>query len=241
MLNSTVDKNNTNIEQIATIPYYLMIINNLTINELGQKQFLNVENEKLKGLVMLKMLDKYFENIYKDELDFFSSILANISALKEGRIFLLENKIFDVILAQVDKLNNFKMINMLRLFRNCCFEFEKYENNLIVKDGYMLIVVFKILLLTNNSDNDVKIDVSSLDNIYFTHFNREKAIEDKETINDLVVDLFIVLTNTEKVFPLVVKNGLKTAWNKILYKLANKDKEFEDRLFAITNFLSIHK
>ncbi len=227
-------------DQASAIPFILMIVTNLTVDEKGQKQLFAYDDEKTKGLIFLKVLDKYFENIYKEEMDFMTSIIANLSALKEGRVFMLENKIYEIILAQFDKLNNFKMINMLRVFRNCCFEFEKFETDLLVKEGYMLSLVFKILLESNIPQKDLIIDVSVLDSIHFTHFSKEKAKEDLETINDLIIDIFVVLTNTETAFPMVVKKGLKDEWEKVRKHLHN-DKQLEDRLFVVTNFLDSHK
>lgn len=238
ILSSKTQDKNIASEDIATIPYLLMIITNLTTVEEGQKQFFNLENEQLRGILFLKMLDKYFQHIYRDEMDFFSSIIANISSLKEGRVFMLENKVFEIILGQFDKLNNMKMTNMLRVFRNCCFEFEAFEEQLVCKDGIMLLYAFKILVETNLKNELKYLDIKSLDEIYFTHFDKSRASEEKEAINDLIIDIFVVLTNTETAFPIVVKKGLKAAWDKVKVKII--DKTLEDRLFVVDNFLSSH-
>lgn len=217
-----------------------MIISNITTTEAGQKQFFcsdKKELEKVQGLLFLKMCEKYFENIYKEEMDFFSSIIANVSALKEGRIFILEQKIFEIILAQFDKMNNFKITNNLRMFRNVCFEFEKFEDELIAKEGYMINLVFKVLVKTH-LDNSDKMDAPAIDKIHFTHFDSLKARQDIETIDDLIVDVFVVMTNTTKVFPLLVKKGLRNVWDKIETRI--KGQNIEDRLFVISNFLSAH-
>ncbi len=114
------------------IPYYLMILSNLTISEEGQKKFLNVEDEKIKGIVFLKLMEKFFDNVYSNEFDFCANLLANATALKEGRNLLLELQVFKIFLIQFDKMNNHKIVNILRLFRNCCFEFEKFTDELLV-------------------------------------------------------------------------------------------------------------
>lgn len=217
-----------------------MIIANLTTTERGQKQLFcsdKKELENVQGLIYLRMLEKYFENIYREEMDFLSSIMANISAIKEGRVLMLEHKIFQIILAQFDKMNNFKILNMLRIFRNCCFEFEKFEDELIAKDGIMLLYTFKVLIETHLK-SDTTINAPSLDTIHFTHFDHNKAQQDKEIIDDLIIDVFVVLTNTYNVFPLVVKKGLREVWEKVRYVI--KGKTVEDRIFVITNFLDSH-
>jgi len=114
------------------VPYYLMILTNLTISEEGQRKFLNLEDEKIKGVVFMKIMEKFFDCIYSQEFDFCANLLANATALKEGREMLLELQVFKIFLIHFDKLNNHKIINTLRLFRNCCFEFEKYKEELLV-------------------------------------------------------------------------------------------------------------
>lgn len=128
------------------IPYYLMILSNLTIAEEGQKKFLNVEDEKIKGVVLMKIIEKYFDNIYSDELDFCSNLLANATALKEGRTLLLELKIFKIFLKCFDRMNNHKILNTLRLFRNCCFEFENFKDELLVNNvkKFQIIIYYLI-------------------------------------------------------------------------------------------------
>jgi len=116
------------------IPYYLMILSNLTISEEGQKKFLNVEDEKIKGVVFMKIIEKFFDNIYAPEFDFCSNLLANATALKEGRCLLLELQIFKIFLKSFDKMNNHKIVNILRLFRNCCFEFEAFKEELLINN-----------------------------------------------------------------------------------------------------------
>ena len=114
------------------IPYYLMILTNLTVSEEGQKKFLNLEDEKIKGVVFMKIMEKFFDHIYCEEFNFCANLLANATALKEGRIMLLELQVFKIFLIHFDKMNNHKLINTLRLFRNCCFEFEQFKDELLV-------------------------------------------------------------------------------------------------------------
>jgi hypothetical protein len=117
-----------------------MLLTNLTISEKGQAKFLNTENEKIKGIVLMKVLDKFFENIYSQDFNFCSNLLANATSHKEGRLLILENNIFKIFLIHFDKLNNFKITNMLRIFRNCCFEFEKHKDELLVYDVSRVLI-----------------------------------------------------------------------------------------------------
>lgn len=128
------NRNNSQKNVFKEIPYYLMILSNLTISDEGQKKFLNIEDEKIMGVVFMKILEKFFDNIYSTEFDFCSNLLANATALKEGRTLLLELKIFKIFLKSFEKMNNHKIVNILRLFRNCCFEFEGFKEELLINN-----------------------------------------------------------------------------------------------------------
>jgi hypothetical protein len=234
-------KDNISKEDLASVPYYLMIMTNLTIEEYGQKQFFmsdKKEYEKVQGMFLIKIFEKFCENIYKEEMDFCSSIIANISALKEGRVFILENKLFDILLHQFDKMNNFKIHNMLRVFRNCCFEYEKYEEDLVQKDGHMILLAFKVLILLNLKSERQKINNSHVDSIHFTHWDMSRSIDEKDQINELIIDIFVTLTNTTQAYPTMTKNKLHNIWEMIQVNI--KGSEIADRVWAVSNFLSIH-
>ena len=226
-------------EEQYTVPYILMIITNLTIEEKGQKQLFcsdKVELDSVKGVIFLKMFQKLLENIYKLELDFLSSIVANISALQEAREFFFEYKIYEIIMAQISKMNNFKLVNMLRLFRNLCSEYSKYEEAILTRDGYMFIICFRVLVEANIKQESWKLNAPVIDELHLTHFDYTKAEEEKEVINDLIIDIFVTLAGSTKAFPLVVKNGLREVWDKIWPKLNGI--KLADRAYVITNFLN---
>lgn len=138
-------KNEGSSPVFKEIPYYLMILTNLTISEEGQKKFLNLEDEKIKGVVFMKIMEKFFDYVYSEEFDFCANLLANATALKEGRIMLLELQVFKIFLIHFDKMNNHKIINTLRLFRNCCFEFEKFKDELLVYNVNCVFLFYQFI------------------------------------------------------------------------------------------------
>lgn len=224
-------------QDFKQIPYLLMILNNLTTIEKGATQFLSEGKKDIEGVLFLKMLDPFLQYIYNKEMDFFSAVIANVSASKTGRVMLLEYKVFEIILAKFDKMNNIKMINMLRVFRNCAFEFETHEENLLARGGFMFSLLFKILIEANIENNKDKatIGCSTVDDIYFTHFDKSQAIEERETINDLVVDIFLVFTNSEKALDMIKNKGLKNIFYKIR-PIVEGNKNLCDRIFVIMNY-----
>lgn len=240
-IDSEVNKeifNNSKNDIFKEIPYYLMILSNLTISEEGQKKFLNVEDEKIKGVVLVKIIDKFFENILAPEFDFCSNLLANSTALKEGRTTLLDLQIFQIFLKCFDKMNNHKVLNTLRLFRNCCFEFETYKDELLINNGILFNLIIKIFILANaNSRKDLEnIGIEKIDGIYFPDFKIEKANEEREIINDLIVDIFLILTNEPQAVEYMKEKNLLEAFNKMKIRETN-DENLKDRIFVICNYL----
>lgn len=215
-----------------------MILTNLTLTEEGQKKFLNLENENMKGVVFMKILDKYFEYIYNEEFNFCSSLIANISSLKEGRQMILEYKIFKIFLILLDRLNNFKITNMLRVIRNCCFEFEAYKDDLLINDAKLFSFLIKILVLANVNDRKIIGDtgIKHIDEIYFTHFNPDIAYNEKEIINDLILDIFLVFTNLEEAIVHMKEKELYKAISHVKNNVIH-DEVLKDRLFVINNYL----
>jgi hypothetical protein len=233
-----INPESINTGSLNEIPYYFMILTNLTISEEGQNKFLNLEDDKIQGIIFMKILDKYFQYIYNEEFNFCSNLIANISSIKEGRVMILEYKIFKILLIHFDKLNNFKIINTLRIIRNCSFEYEAFKDELLINDTKLFSYLIKILVLTNITDKKElqNIGISHIDEIYFPNFKPELAYQEKENINDLIFDIFLIFTNFEK--------GIDEMKNKDLYKAIQQvksrlgeDENLKDRLFVINNYL----
>ena len=241
---STIENQHPEFKNETLINLYFMFLANLSSFEEGQKKLLDVSDEKIKGIVFFKLLDKFFEYIYHSSFNFCSSVIANVSSLKVGRELILENKIFKIFLIQFDKLNNMKMINILRMIRNCCFEYEKFHEELFVKETILFSYLIKLLLLVNDKNKGTKLDLDEIDIMYYTNFDTEKLTQDdKETINDLIIDIFLILTNHKEAVEDMKKKGLSKAI-KVLedsLKESNNNSEIDDkvkdRLLVIKNYL----
>ena len=73
-----------------------MLISNITTIGEGQKHFLG--EEKLKGAVLENLFGMFTYFSKNAIFDFISNFLANISALKEGREYMITNKMLSKIL-----------------------------------------------------------------------------------------------------------------------------------------------
>jgi len=238
ILNSNQNNISMDKKSYADIPYYLMTLTNLTVTEHGQKSYLRCDDEKVKGIKFLQMLDNYLGNIYLNEFDFYSNILANVSSLKEGRVILLEFKLFKLLINFFDRLNCFKLINSLRMVRNCCFEFEKYEEDLMTNNGKLIDVLVKILFITNSNLTGFDYEyLNQLDLICFTHFNKEQASSEKDEINDLVVDILLILTNSPKAIENMKIKKTKIIIEKLYNETIEKNSDLRDKMFAISSLI----
>ena len=99
----------------------------------------------------------------------------------------------------------------------------------------MIIKIF-ILANVNNRKDLENIGIEKIDEIYFTEFKIEKANEEREVINDLIVDIFLILTNVPEAVDYMKDKNLLQAFNKMKIRETN-DESLKDRLFVICNYL----
>ena len=232
------------MENETFLNLYFMLLCNLSSYEVGQKSLLDLQNENknFHGVVFFKLLDKFFEYIHHNSFNFCSSIVANVSSLKEGRNIILSNKIFKIFLIRFDKMNAMKTINILRLIRNCSFEYKDYEEDFLENDSILFKYLIKLLCLINNADND-KLGMEEIDNIYFKNFDmKDLTDDDKETMNDLIIDIFLILTNSEKAVKEMKLKKVKECLELVEEKAISKCKEemknkIIDRLLVIKDCL----
>ena len=233
------------IENETFLNLYFMFLCNLSSYEAGQKSLLDLKNENkdFHGVVFFKLLDKFFEYIHHNSFNFCSSIVANVSSLKEGREIILSNKIFKIFLIRFDKMNAMKTINILRFIRNCSFEYAKYVDEFLENDSILFKYLIKLLCLINNANND-KLGMEEIDDIYFNNFDlKDLTDDDKETMNDLIVDIFLILTNSDKAVKEMklkkVKECIELVEEKVISKCNEEMKnKIIDRFMVIKDCLS---
>ena len=237
------------MEDETILNLYFMFLCNLSSYEAAQKNLLDLQNENkdFHGVVFFKLLDKFFEYIHHNSFNFCSSIVANVSSLKAGREIILSNKIFRIFLIRFDKMNAMKTMNILRLIRNCSFEYKDYVDDFLEKDSILFKYLIKLLCLINNTQED-KLGMEAIDNIYFKNFDiKDMSEEDKETMNDLIIDIFLILTNSEKAVKEMKSKKVKECFELVEKKVISKSNNEEmknkiiDRLLVIKDCLSDKK
>lgn len=109
----------------------MMLLNNVTVDEEGQKHLIG--EGKLKGLILDNLFGMFCFFLKSNNFDFVSNILANVTALKDGRDLVLQGdspamifpKIVDMLRWQ--KVNNHRRQHLLECLRNLAFEYEAQE------------------------------------------------------------------------------------------------------------------
>ena len=140
-------------------------------------------------------------------------------------------------------MNSMKTMNIIRLIRNCSFEYKDYVKDFLEKDSIMFKYLIKLLCLINNADDD-KLGIEEIDNIIFTNFDvKEMTEDDKEIMNDLIVDVFLILTNSPEAVNEMKNKKVKECIELIEEKAINKCKEdmknkLIDRFMVIKDCLS---
>lgn len=105
-----------------------MFLSNLTILESGQKHLLG--EGKTKGAVLENLFGMFSFFKTNPTFDFVSNIMANMSAYKPGRQFMVEqnmmSQIADLTLDRPNT-NDHRRKQLLACLRNICFLYEDYE------------------------------------------------------------------------------------------------------------------
>jgi len=76
---------------VKSIQLAFMFLTNLTVDESGQSHILGLDGDiKLKGAIMENFFGMFIYFKESTEFDFMANVLSNVSSLKAGREFLIE-------------------------------------------------------------------------------------------------------------------------------------------------------
>ena len=108
-----------------------MILTNLTVSEEGQKHLIG--DLKTKGLILDNLFSMFCYFLKNPMFDFISNIVANVTAMKEGREVVIEYammpKILDIL--RYDKVNAHRRKHLIEALRNVAFEYEGMEGKFL--------------------------------------------------------------------------------------------------------------
>ncbi|KAL2344567.1 hypothetical protein Fmac_005852 [Flemingia macrophylla] len=120
----------------------VMLLVNLTQLDSGVASLLQTEDEKVRGLYVMKLVRSFCRTTHENNDDPFEhvgSILVNISKQREGRELLLDAKrgLLKQIIRQFDSNSLLRKKGVSGTIRNCCFEAENQLQNLLLVSEFL--------------------------------------------------------------------------------------------------------
>ena len=190
-------------DMASIIELSLMLLSNLSVKEVGQKHLLGEGKTKGAILDILYGMFSYFKA--NAVFDFTSNIIANVSALKEGREHMLSNKILqqEIDLLKKVELNGHRRRYLVESVRNMLFEYEAFET---------LFLEIKI--------------VESLNELLVKEWERVKACGEDDKKNAAIsmiivkqmLDCLVLVANSEKLLKVLTESKV----NEVLEEMSGK-------------------
>ncbi|RWR78395.1 hypothetical protein CKAN_00692200 [Cinnamomum micranthum f. kanehirae] len=121
----------------------VMLLLNLTQSDAGIASLLQLEDEKVQGLYISKLVRSFCrsssEAKAEDLFEHVGSILVNISKMEAGRKILLDPKrgLLKQILPQFDSTSLLRKKGVSGTIRNCCFDAENQLQNLLLISEFL--------------------------------------------------------------------------------------------------------
>ncbi|XP_022733735.1 protein HGH1 homolog isoform X1 [Durio zibethinus] len=118
----------------------VMLLVNLTQLDDGISSLLQIGDEKMQGLYIMKLVRSFCRSSESDDpYDHVGSILVNISKKEAGRKMLLDPKrgLLKQIIRQFDSSSPLRKKGVSGTIRNCCFEAENQLQNLLLISEFL--------------------------------------------------------------------------------------------------------
>lgn len=143
-------------EKANSIQCAIMLLSNVSMLESGQQHLLG-SDKKTKGAIIENLTGMFTYFRHAEMFDFVANILANVSSLKAGRCWMIENgkNVLSpaFLLLQDPELSSIRIRHLIQVVRNLMFEYENYEKDFIQMEIVDLLVRFLVKEhgLTENS------------------------------------------------------------------------------------------
>ncbi|KAK9675875.1 hypothetical protein RND81_11G037700 [Saponaria officinalis] len=120
----------------------VMLLVNLTQLDAGISSLLQIDNEKMHGLNVMKLVRSFCrtpDERQGDPFEHVGSILVNISKTQAGREFLLDPKrsLLKQIIMQFDSPSSLRKRGVAGTIRNCCFDAETKLPSLLLTSEFL--------------------------------------------------------------------------------------------------------
>ncbi|OMO93163.1 hypothetical protein CCACVL1_06618 [Corchorus capsularis] len=118
----------------------VMLLVNLTQLDDGIASLLQIGDEKMQGLYVMKLVRSFCRSSETDDtFDHVGSILVNISKKQDGRKMLMDPKcgLLKQVIRQFDSTSPLRQKGVSGTIRNCCFEAESQLQNLLLISEFL--------------------------------------------------------------------------------------------------------
>ena len=174
---------------LEAIELCLMLLTNVSVSEEGQKHVLG-EGQRTRGIIMENLFGMFCYFLKSGVFDFISNILANATALKEGRDIVMEYDMLPKIVDMLrwNKVSIHRRKHLIEAVRNIAFGYENLEAkfvelNLVRELGY-------ILSFEEGITGDLPEAVAGFKAV-------KKPLEVSKVNVKNIIDTFILLSNSE--------------------------------------------
>ena len=104
-----------------------MLLSNVTITKEGQHHITG--DDKKRGIILDNLFGMFCYFLKSGIFDFLANVFANVTAIKEGRDFIIDAnwlpKIIDML--KWDKVSQHRRKHLIECLRNVAFGYDAYE------------------------------------------------------------------------------------------------------------------
>lgn len=102
----------------------MMLLCNVTVSEEGQRHLIG--EGLTRGLILDNLFGMFCYFLRSTTFDFVANVLANVTALKDGRDLVIEKDMLPKLLDMIryEKVNAHRQKHIIECLRNLAFEYE---------------------------------------------------------------------------------------------------------------------
>lgn len=185
-----------------SIELCLMLLTNVTVSEEGQKHLIG--EGRTKGLILDNLFGMFCFFLKSGIFDFISNILANVTALKEGRDVVNDFKMLPKIVDMLrwEKVSIHRRKHLLDCLRNVAFGYEALESQFV--ELKLTKELGHLLAIEQGIHEGLPESVAQ-----FTASKKAFHETNKENIKN-IIDTFILLSNSDVLMKEMAELNLDT-------------------------------
>jgi len=234
---------------LTVIQLELLLLSNLSQNDEAKRQILELHRDaEFHGLNFSFMLSWFNHPVISPTFHFFGNILANVTASKDTREFVLEPKmkLLEGMVNNLFSVEPNRRQGCIRAIRNCVFEYEnpKFLEYLIdpkidLLNGLLKCMLFNLTRgLCTDPDFDKELEEArALGKKHGLIIGEEDDIVNMQQVfdeMDILIDIFLIITNIDPEQHKLTFDADLMRFVLASSKLAFESDSFKDKLDVIS-------